>query len=124
MVAKNDYKGRLHFKNGNAAKALEAYEDLLMLNSTNLDTYYKIFEVKGVKLPKDSEEILGDVDQATIKTVLLDYAEKLPRVNSHLRLGIRYLQGDDFSEFLARYTRPLLIKGVPSMMRDLKEFYQ
>ena len=88
-----------------------------------METYYKILKVKGVTLPKDSSEILGDVDQATVKDTMLYYAEKLPRVTSHLRLGIRYLQGDDFSEFLARYTRPLLIKGVPSMMQDLKEFY-
>lgn len=55
--------------------------------------------------------------------MMLYYAEKLPRVNSHLRIGLRYLQGDDFTEFAARYTKPLLIKGVPSMMQDLKEFY-
>ena len=55
--------------------------------------------------------------------MMLYYAEVLPRVNSHLRIGLRYLQGDDFTEFLVRYTRPLLIKGVPSLMQDLKEFY-
>ena len=81
-----------------------------------MDTYYKIIEVKGVKLPKERNEILEAADQAIVKDTMLYYAEKLPRVTAHLRLGIRYLQGDDFSEFLARYTRPLLLKGVPSMM--------
>ena len=38
-------------------------------------------------------------------------------------MGIRYTTGDDFSELLAMYVEPLLIKGVPSMMQDLKEFY-
>ena len=38
-------------------------------------------------------------------------------------MGIRYTTGDDFSELLAMYVKPLLIKGVPSMMQDLKEFY-
>ena len=88
-----------------------------------METYYKILETKGVILPKDCSEILGEEDQAKIKETMLYYAELLPRINSHIRIALRYLQGDEFSEFLARYTRPLLIKGVPSMMKDLKEFY-
>ena len=110
-------------KLGNTEKAVEFYEELLRLNSANLETLYKIIEAKGVSLPKDASEVLGELDRAKIKETMLYYEEKLPKVNSHLRVGIRYLQGDDFSEFLARYTRPLLIKGVPSMMKDLKEFY-
>lgn len=58
-----------------------------------------------------------------MKKVLLDYAEKLPRVNSHLRLALRYLQGADFEALLPRYMRPLLEKGVPSVMNDLRELY-
>lgn len=55
---------------------------------------------------------------------MLFYAGKLPRVNSHIRFGLRYLQGADFSEFLATYIRPLLIKGVPSVIQEIKEFYK
>ena len=94
-----------------------------MLNSANLETIYKILEAKGISLPEDCSEVLGELDRANIKETLCFYEEKLPKQNSHLRVGLRYLQGDDFSEFLGRYTRPLLIKGVPSMMKDLKEFY-
>jgi len=36
---------------------------------------------------------------------------------------LRYLHGDDFSEFLRSYIRPLLIKGVPSVIQEIKEFY-
>ena len=50
MFARHDYAGRLYFKTGNDAKALERYESLLELNTANLETYYKIFKVKGIKL--------------------------------------------------------------------------
>ncbi len=46
-----------------------------------------------------------------------------PRVNGHLRVGLGYLHGELFKEYLELYIRPLLIKGVPSIMMDLREFY-
>ena len=51
------------------------------------------------------------------------YRERLPRVNAHLRVGMKYLHGDKFAEYLRLYVKPLLIKGVPSIMTDLQEFY-
>ena len=62
MVVRYDYEGRLHFKTGNIEKAIESYEELLQLNAGNLETYYKLIEVKGVTLPKNASEILGEVD--------------------------------------------------------------
>ena len=44
-------------------------------------------------------------------------------MNAHYRVGLKLLHGDRFSAYLAKYVRPLLIKGVPSVMSDLKEFY-
>jgi N-alpha-acetyltransferase 15/16, NatA auxiliary subunit len=54
---------------------------------------------------------------------LLFYESKLPKVNSHIRFGLRYLHDAYFSEFLEKYIRPLLIKGVPSVIQEIKEFY-
>lgn len=88
-----------------------------MLNSANLETYEQIFRVKGFKLPKrHSAEALSSDDQSRLREALLSYAEKLPRTNSHIRFGLRYLQGEGFVEFLHKYLRPLLIKGVPSVV--------
>jgi hypothetical protein len=33
------------------------------------------------------------------------------------------LHDADFTEFLCKYIRPLLIKGVPSVIQEIKEFY-
>ena len=119
-VALMDYEGRLNLRLNKKADALKNYEYLLQLNSANLDTYYKILAVKGVDVKK---AVLTSEEQAIAKKTLLDYAEKLPRVNSHLRLALRYLEGADFEELLPRYMRPLLEKGVPSVMNDLRELY-
>ena len=45
-------------------------------------------------------------------------------MNAHLRVGLRHLHGNLFKEYLEQYLRPLLIKGVPSVMMDLREFYK
>ena len=50
LVARHDYGGRLYFKTGNKAKAIEYYEELLQLNTSNFETYYKIIEVRGILL--------------------------------------------------------------------------
>lgn len=52
-----------------------------------------------------------------------EYAQGFPRVNSHLRVGLRYLHGANFGDYLERYMRPLVIKGVPSLMMDMRELY-
>ena len=50
LLSKHEYGGRLYFKTGNKTKALEYYEELLQLNTANLETYYKIIEVRGILL--------------------------------------------------------------------------
>ena len=94
-----------------------------MLNASNLDTFKKIIKAKGVILPKDIKEKLSEQDQAKVKRILDVYVEDFPKTNSHLRIGLRYLNGDNFNSYLDRYMRPLIIKGVPSLIMDLREFY-
>jgi hypothetical protein len=36
---------------------------------------------------------------------------------------MKFVSGDDFSRLLKLFVNPLLIKGVPSVIQDLKEFY-
>jgi hypothetical protein len=44
-------------------------------------------------------------------------------VNAHTRIALKLVHGESFAENLARFIRPLLIKGAPSVMTDLKELY-
>jgi len=87
MVRKSEMLGLLNEKLGNKDKALEHFEFLLQLNSANLQTYVHIFRVRGVDLTRH----LTAEEQARLKEQLLDYEKKLPRVNSHIRIGLRHL---------------------------------
>ena len=102
---------------------MTAFEHLLERNSSNLETYKKIISARGVDLPANINVKMSEAYQNILKGILEEYITGFPRVNSHLRLGLRYLWGDSFNDFLARYMRPLIIKGVPSVMMDLREFY-
>ena len=96
----------------------------MQLNSANLDTYKKIIGARGVELPTDlSAEPLTQAYQGIVKGILDEYIQGFPRVNSHLRVGLRYLYGQSFHDYLEKYMRPMIIKGVPSLMMDLREFY-
>lgn len=74
-------------------------------------------------LPSQGEAPLSEAYQSIVKGILDEFVEGLPKVNSHLRVGLRYLHGNSFQDYLEKYMRPLIIKGVPSIMIDLREFY-
>lgn len=52
------------------------------------------------------------------------YEEVLPKSNTHVRLLIDSLPaGDVFKQKFIKYIKPLVIKGVPSVINDLKSMY-
>jgi hypothetical protein len=54
--------------------------------------------------------------------VLKVYQEVLPKSNTHLRLLIDYLPaGPTFRDNLQKYMQPLIVKGVPSLINDLRK---
>lgn len=57
---------------------------------------------------------------------LTNYLEKNPKNTKALRVMIDLLPGDhpSFKESLLKYIKPLIIKGVPSVVNDLKSFYR
>jgi len=36
---------------------------------------------------------------------------------------MKWLDGEDFAKLLNTFIKPLLVKGAPSVIQDLKEFY-
>ena len=54
------------------------------------------------------------------------YMKARPKVNKPLRLLVDKLPADHkrYREFLVQYIKPQIIKGVPSMINDLKIFYK
>ena len=110
-VRKNEILVKLYLQNNQKTKAIECLEHLLKLNSCNAEYYKQILEAK---------EAVGD-DQKTAEALKM-YEEVLPKSNTHLRLMIDVLHaGPLFKEKLEKFVRPLIIKGVPSLINDLKK---
>jgi hypothetical protein len=61
--------------------------------------------------------------QLRIKEILEYYETKLPKSNAHLRVQLKVLKGDLFREKLTQYAKPMIVKGVPPLITDLKEMY-
>ncbi len=122
---REDMYGRLYVAKGFGEKAIEHYEKLLEQNSCNYDTYYKILAAKHIKLfdAKGKPIKLQGSDYETVKNTMAYYQKGFPRVDAPTRIALKWLQGDDFATSLKRFVNPLLIKGAPSVIKDLKEFY-
>ncbi len=111
---------------GDTQGAVSHYESLLERNSMNCETYYSILKVHGVALFDQHGEkaTLDAAQQAKLLETTDRYAELFPRVNAHTRIALRFASaGPAFAERLAKYVRPLLVKGAPAVIQDLRELY-
>jgi len=120
-----DALGRLHQKTNDLQKAQDHFENLLQLNSVNFETYYKLIQLKGVQLFDSFERprLLSSDEEEKVFEVLQYYKKGFPKVNAHVRIGLTFLKGKHFEDYLDEFVKPLLIKGVPSVIQDLKELY-
>lgn len=116
---------QIYEKLGQKDKAIEHLENLLDFNSNNYLIYYDILKVKGVDLfdSLGKPKAISKDQQAIVKSTLEQYGKKYPRVNSHTRIALKWLEGEDFASLLKIFMKPLLVKGAPSVIQDLKEFY-
>lgn len=98
---------------------------LLERNSCNYETYYKILDVRGVKLFNENGEkqILDSAQEEKMRQIMDVYVKGFGKVNAHQRICMKWLTGDYFVTLLDAYVRPLLIKGAPAVMQDLRELY-
>ena len=111
--------GQIYTKLGRKQEAINHFEKLLELNPSNFDSYYKILGAHGL-----SHQNPDDQTSLKILELLKQLQTKYPRVNAATRIALRYAQGSDFKALVAEYMHPLLIKGVPSAIQELKEFYR
>lgn len=125
QLFREDFYGRLYQKINDLPKAEDHYETLLQLNSVNYETYYKLIEVKGVQLfdKFGRTQRLSIADENKVFEVLQYYRMGFPKIDAHIRIGLTFLTGKNFEEYLEAFIKPLLIKGVPSVIQDLKELY-
>jgi hypothetical protein len=67
--------------------------------------------------------LLSSDEEEKVFEVLQYYKKGFPKVNAHVRIGLTFLKGKHFEDYLDEFVKPLLIKGVPSVIQDLKELY-
>lgn len=69
-------------------------------------------------------DIKDPANDAKVLEILQKYEEVLPKSNAHKRLAIEIIQpGEEFKAKLINYLRPLIIKGVPSIINDMRSLY-
>jgi tetratricopeptide (TPR) repeat protein len=120
-IAKYEMLARLFMKINQRAKAVQCMERLLKMNSSNKQIYVDILRGKGVNV-EDQEAMKNPETQQKFLDVLQHYREVLPKSNSHLRLIVDCLPASStFRDHLIQYMRPLVIKGVPSLINDLRK---
>lgn len=109
---------RLYLQDKKTNKALEQVNVLLELNQSNKEYYYQVLECKGIDY-KDPGNIKEVVE------VFETYEQKYPKQNATHRIVLKLAPVDSpiYKETLIKYMKPQLIKGVPSMVNDMKIFY-
>lgn len=116
-VRKNELLARLYLKNGQTKNAVMCLENLLRLNSSNQEYYKQILAASEI-------DIKDPANDAKVLEILQKYEEVLPKSNAHKRLAIEIIQpGEEFKAKLINYLRPLIIKGVPSIINDMRSLY-
>jgi hypothetical protein len=112
LVAKNEMLARLYTLAGNKDKAIDHFEELLQLNSSNSRYYYEILKIRGIeKKTSYSEE-----EEAKIQEILGEYEKNLPKATAHQRIALALLSGERFKNKLASYAKPLISKGAPAFL--------
>jgi endoglucanase Acf2 len=88
----------------------------MQINSSNSRYYYDILKVHGFtkKSGYTAEE------EAKIDEILTGYEKNLPKATAHQRIKIALLSGERFKNELIKYSKPLLSKGAPALITDIK----
>jgi hypothetical protein len=110
---------RLYLQNKQTLKALDQVHKLLALNSSNKAYYYRVLECKEIDYndPANVDQVVECMDE---------YVKLYPKSNSPVRIILKCAPAGSpvFKERLIQYLRPQIIKGVPSVINELKIFYR
>ncbi|KAK3323395.1 NMDA receptor-regulated protein 1-domain-containing protein [Cercophora scortea] len=98
---------------GRKPEAAKAYRALIERNSEH-PAYYKGLTA-ALDIPND--------DEAALKAVYDEYAQKWPRCDAAKRLPLDFLTGDEFRSAAKSYLTLMFEKGVPSTFANLKHLY-
>lgn len=81
--------------------------------------YYEILKIHGFDIAKNKGVFTAE-EQARIEEIIATYEKNLPKASAHQRILLKLLTGDSFKQRLWTYSRPLIVKGAPALIMDLK----
>ena len=89
-----------------------------MMNSSNQKYYYEILKLYGFDAKTNQK--FNEAEETKIEEILAEYEKNLPKSTTHLRLQLKLLSGERFERKLWSYAKPLIVKGAPALLIDLK----
>ncbi|CAH8355923.1 unnamed protein product [Eruca vesicaria subsp. sativa] len=123
LVDKLSYKEHEAFllsKLGRPAEADKLYRVLLSMNPDNYRYYEGLQKCFG--LYSESGQYSSDKIEK-LNTLYQSLSEQYTRSSAVKRIPLDFLQDEMFKEAVAKYIKPLLTKGVPSLFSDLSSLY-
>ncbi|XP_042496121.1 N-terminal acetyltransferase A complex auxiliary subunit NAA15 isoform X1 [Macadamia integrifolia] len=107
-------------KLGRLGEGEKVYRVLLTMNPDNY-RYYEGLQ-KCMELCSESGQYSSD-DIDRLDTLYKSLGQQYTWSSAVKRIPLDFLQGEKFQEAAAKYIRPLLTKGVPSLFSDLSPLY-
>ncbi|KAL0724454.1 hypothetical protein Bca4012_039053 [Brassica carinata] len=123
IVDKLSYKeleASLLSKLGRPAEANKLYRALLSMNPDNYRYYEGLQKCFG--LYSESGQYSSDKIEK-LNALYQSLSEQYTRSSAVKRIPLDFLQDESFKEAVAKYIKPLLTKGVPSLFSDLSSLY-
>ena len=110
----------LYLKNNQSAKALACQETLININPNNSANYMKVLQCEGIQDPRDPDSIDKIVE------VLSRYLDKKATKSKAQRVLLDLMPATHaiFRKTLVDYLRPQIIKGVMSVINEIKVYYR
>ncbi|KAF2607383.1 hypothetical protein F2Q68_00045293 [Brassica cretica] len=107
-------------KLGRPAEADKLYRVLLSMNPDNYRYYEGLQKCFG--LYSESGQYSSDKIEK-LNALYQSLSEQYTRSSAVKRIPLDFLQDESFKEAVAKYIKPLLTKGVPSLFSDLSSLY-
>lgn len=119
-ISEREIRGSLLMEAGKHAQAAIEYRALLKINPENYNHHMALRRAMKLQ-PEDGKYTGEQVDG--LKQLYQKLSNKYPKCTAIKRLPLDFLSGDEFTTAVDKYLRPSLIKGVPSLFRDLRPLY-
>jgi tetratricopeptide (TPR) repeat protein len=114
----NERLADLYAQNNQKPKSIECLNEIIAINPSNESTYKALLSTMDLDI-KNSDNL------GKITDVIDTYLEKKPKINTPLLLLLKIMEpGEEFKTRLVLYMKPMILKGVDSLVNGIKWIYK